>query len=503
MLDHLKQERQADSAARERTRLAIFVGALLLFGGALLAVSRSRDSADRDSPAATSVAEDAGTDGGADTARAANPFEADALIAAVAKDEGLPHRWAWHGFEYLETIRRHGHFPVDFEPVVAQDLVAKEGAFPVGRAVEFEGRVIDRAQDEYKPPGTQLEHAVLWSLVVEDPRGDTFVVTSRGDGQRTDAGAPKALAPSLIARPIEVGDTILVRGIALQDRVGTLAETVLRERTPVVYSTAVRRDVPAEIRAVPIAWPDHVDWDEVKDLTLAQTMRTDDDAIFQLLQWAQARGIDQLRKDLESGKLPWTEWDSETFREVWQPEVDPEGDGPRTFTNKARGQVFRLDGVVADAQVIGWDQVPPNTSRVHEFSMLTMLADDYHSVAVRCFSPFPLTDFDKVEARRKDHVRVYGIFVKNHSYRARHKDRNTKDYGFRTVPLFILIAAEPHPGASDYMMSAMYWIAGGMVLLALLFYFVLVRGGRKQMQRMEAQRAKLREKRLTTESPGA
>ena len=511
MLDHLKQQSQAGAGARERARLAIFVGALVLVGGAIVASTAISRSDKKDEPAETPApsGEDpsAGPTVSAAPTQRLEPLDMGRLASARSEDDAQPHRWSLRAFEYLESVRRHGEFPDALTPTTTAAL--QGAATTQACRWQLDGRVIDRAQEAYEPPNVDLQNATLWSLVVEEEPQDgrapgTFVVVVRGDAQAAHGGAPTALAPGHVSRPIEVGDTILAQGIYLQSRLGTVGETVLREEAPVLYGLAMRRDVPIDARAAPIASPEDAAWDEVRDLTLAETQRWDEDVLYQLIQWARARGANALRQDIEDGSIPWKEWDRDTFEQVWKKEVDPEEGVERSFTEGARGQLFRLDGIVADSLVQGWDVVPPNAWRIHHFGLLTLLADDYRHVAVRLFNPFDIDTFEGVEGKRKDHVRVWGMFVKNHTYRLRHKDPNTGDYRFLTVPLFVLLRADPHPGASDTMMTAMYWVAGGMVLLALLFYLILVRGGRKQFARMEEQRQRLRKKRVvpTTESAG-
>jgi hypothetical protein len=70
--------------------------------------------------------------------------------------------------------------------------------------------------------------------------------------------------------------------------------------------------------------------------------------------------------------------------------------------------------------------------------------------------------------------------------------------------MFVVLHGEPYPEeeAGAMMRSAMLWVAGAMVLFALLFYVVLIRGGARQTQRMEEHRLALR-KRIRAKGQGA
>ena len=65
-----------------------------------------------------------------------------------------------------------------------------------------------------------------------------------------------------------------------------------------------------------------------------------------------------------------------------------------------------------------------------------------------------------------------------------------------TVPLFVVLHAEPYPEgeASRAMRRLMLWVAGVMVVFGVIFYVVLIRGGQKQAQRMEEHRMALRKR---------
>ena len=188
----------------------------------------------------------------------------------------------------------------------------------------------------------------------------------------------------------------------------------------------------------------------------------------------------------------------ETFENVWKHEVDPKEGKARTFTEGARGKMFRLDGIIGDALVQGWDVVPPNPWRIHDFTLVTILADDYRQVAVRFFSPFTMDELKDIEGRRKEYVRLYGMFIKNHTYRTRYKDPKTGQPRLLTVPMFVLLRADRVPAPGDSMMTAMYWIAAGMLLCTLLFYIFVVRAGRRQQAALEAKRQRMRAKRMAT-----
>jgi hypothetical protein len=134
-----------------------------------------------------------------------------------------------------------------------------------------------------------------------------------------------------------------------------------------------------------------------------------------------------------------------------------------------------------------------------------LLSDHYQNVALRVFSPWPVASFDGVAGKPEEHVRLYGLFIKNFTYDTKHKRPDGTDRLLPiTVPMFVVLHGEPYPEeeAGEAMRTAMLWVAGAMVLFGLLFYVVLIRGGAKQTQRMEEHRLALR-KRIRAKGQGA
>ena len=169
----------------------------------------------------------------------------------------------------------------------------------------------------------------------------------------------------------------------------------------------------------------------------------------------------------------------------------------RPITESSRGKVFKISGVVAEVLQFGWERIPRNPWGVDEFQILTMLADHYQTVSFRSFLPFPIDSFEGVTGERKEHLNVYGVFVKNLTYdtRFKHEDGSGRARPI-TMPMFVVLHAEQYPegAAAERIRETMLWVAGGMVLFGLLFYLVLIRGGRSQDKRMEQHRLALRKR---------
>ena len=62
----------------------------------------------------------------------------------------------------------------------------------------------------------------------------------------------------------------------------------------------------------------------------------------------------------------------------------------------------------------------------------------------------------------------------------------------RTLPLFVAVHAEPVQETESQYQKLIWGVTGLIMILALLFYFVLIRGERKEAARMEEYRTNLR-----------
>ncbi len=487
MFEQLKKDRQTGFGAQERLRLSLYVAALLALGGFIVMGATKDDGEKSAKPAAAPVEETKEVDPGP-------LLDADELKRRVAEARAAPERFAVPAIEYIRKIQRTGRLgPVQTRVTPAAGTSAlKQDAR--GTHLEIEGRVVDVSREEYRPRPDASANERLWSVVIEGADGSYAVAVKHGRGSDFSEGAPVDAKPPLVrAETILPGQHVIVRGVYFQERTGTLGSTVLREPAPVVFATRFRIELPREERLAPISTLDEALWSDVQDRFNRESRNWEEDALFEVVQWARTRGYEAVKQDVLEG-VGWKEWGKQTF-ETWKKEVAVDLDDPRPFTEKARGRIYRVSGIIAEVLQYDWDRVPRNQWGVDQFQLLTLISDHYRNVALRTILPYPITTFEGVEGNREDHLRIYGVFVKNLTYDTQfaRPDGSGRPQPI-TVPMFVVLHAEPFPDdqAGQAMRSAMLWVAGAMVLLGLIFYVVLIRGGQKQADRMEKHRWELR-----------
>ena len=491
MLDDLKRERHAVSPGKDLFKLAVYVIGMLILGITIVAGTRCDGSTGAAPPAETAET---------DAPEPAPPpptLDGAELARRVQEAGAEPYRYAAPAIEYLRDLRRDGVLP----PVHARLEAGALARLPLGesrgRTFEVTGRVVEVSREVYMPRPDADGEDRLWSVILEGTDGAQVVLVQYALGSEFEEGHPReARPPRSPAARIEPGQYVVARGVLIQTRTGTLGETSLPRPAPVLFATAFRIQLPPEEQSPPISGLDEALWGDVEDRYSRESRRWDEDAVFEVIQWARARGYEACREDLENGTLPWTNWTARTFEE-WKQEVSVEPDEPRPFTNEARGKVVRTPGIVGEVLQFGWGRIPANRWGVDEFQVLTMLSDYYQHVAMRAFLPFPIDTFPGVTGARAEHLRIYGVFIKNDTYdsKFKHPDGTKRSLPI-TAPMFVVLHVEPFPEdeSSAGMRTLMWWIAGSMVLFGLLFYVVLIRGGRKQNVRMEAHRIQIRQR---------
>lgn len=489
MLDHLKKDRQVGLGAQERMRLSIYVAGLLLLGGVIVVGSLG------DSKKAEDAREGAASAPVAPSETPGPLLDPGELQRRVAGSGDEPHRYASDGIEYVLDIGRRGRLGEVRGRLAPQALAALAPEVARGGVYEVAGRVTDRTREEYRPRADSTGDERLWSLVLEGPDASQVVVLKYGRRSDREEGAPvEAKPPNVRADLIEVGQHVLVRGVYLQQRTGTIGRTPLKEPTPVLLAQKFRIELPPEELLQPIPDLEEALWSDIRDRFNRDSRNWEEDALFEVVQWARAQGYEACRDAVLKGDVGWKAWGPETFA-VWKKEVAVDEDDPRPFTEGARGKVFRLSGIVSEVLEDGWERMPRNPWGISEFQRLTLHSDDYRSVALRLILPFPIHTFKGVEGTFKEHLYVYGVFIKNYTY----DTQFTREDGSGrplpvTVPLFVVLHAElfPEGEAAEAMHRAMLWVAGVMVIFGVVFYLVLIRGGRKQVRRMEEHRMRLR-----------
>jgi hypothetical protein len=486
MLDHLKKDRQVGFGAQERVRLALYVAALLALGGFIVisATGHSKPARAPEEPDPAAAK--------AEPVAVLDPATLNALVVASGAE---PERFSPAGIEYLRTFALEGRWGDVQERLAPRALAARDPTGMRGRVFEVVGRVVDVSRETYRPPGESRDQR-LWSVVLEGPEGGTMVALEHSLASEQDEGPPADTKPPLVSRDrIAVGQQVIVRGVYLQRRTGTIGQIVLREPTPVLFSSAFRIEFPLAERRPPISSIADALWSDIEDRLNRQSRRWDEDALFEVVQWARTQGPEACRRAVLEGEIEWQRWERARF-ETWKKEV-PTTEGERPFTDNARGSVFRVSGIIGEVLKFGWERVTRNAWGVDEIHAISLLSDHYRNVALRLILPFPISDYPGVAGERAEHVRVYGVYLKNYTYDTRHQrpDGSERNQPI-TVPMFVVLHMEPFPieDAGRGMRTLMYWIAGAMVLFGLLFYLVLIRGGQKQAERMEAHRWALRKR---------
>jgi hypothetical protein len=490
MLDNLKAQ-AADSPARERIRLSLYVAACLLLGGAVVA-GRSCSDAGR-------AQRDLGGDTAEDPGPPPAPFHLDvpALAAAATADE--PFRWSAEALRLAQAAAQKAALPDDGGPVDVSVLTAEPIDTLRGRVVQVRGEIVALTQEAWTRDGRALRpgerpERVLLVAVLQGAGGARCVVVQPALPDDVPQGRARYDQAFGLPRHLQVGDHARVRGIVVQVRQGTFDDVALATPAPVLLGLHYRPAFEDSARPSLIEDPREADWEDVVDRTLVETRRWDEDALLQVVQWARKLGPEAVAAAIREGRMPWTEWNKDVF-ERWQGEV-AWTEAERPFTEGARGRLWRLDALVADVLYQGWSQIPPNRYEVDELVLWDVLADDYYNVAVRVYLPFPTDAFPPVRGRRKEHVRIYGLFLKNWTYELKLPDHERNRPRQISVPTFIALWAEPHPEGTDSDMPAvMRWVAGMMVLLAGLFYFTVVRRGRRVERELDVHRQALRQRR--------
>ena len=489
MLDDLKKERQTAQPARDLFKLALYVVGMLIFGIVIFAGNTCN------STPPPSKAPDTGS---AEADRSELPRLDPAELTRLVEASGAePYRYSAPGIEYVLRLRRTGRLGALTARLDPGELAGRPLAEARGRVFELRGRVSDVSREVYTPGPQASGEDRLWSVVLEGADGSQAVALKYAIRSEPKEGRPRdAKPPRVPAESIRVGQYVVVRGVYVQQRTGTLGETSLPKPAPVLLASKFRILLPPEEHSEVISGLDEALWEDVQDRYSRESRRWDEDAVFEVIQWARERGYEACRDDLKNGTLPWTRWGARTF-EVWKKEVSVGRDDPRPFTEGARGQVFRTSGIVAEVLAFDWEGIPPNHWNVDHFQLLRMLSDHYQNVSMSLILPFPIDTFEGVTGKMTEHVRVFGVFVKNETYDSKFKREDGSNRSLPiTAPMFVVLHIERYPedAASSAMRELMWWIAGSMVLFGLLFYIVLIRGGSKQAQRMEAHRLALRQR---------
>ena len=501
MFEDLKKQRIINSSAQERTRLIMFVGGCLLLGALVVALPLFSSSGDKEAEqAALPVESDA-----PDPVAPPPTVDGEALWPLVTTEipgaDGSPERvertdsWADDAIQYMRSTVRGAPLTYAATRLDPEGLAALDPQEATGRLFEVRGYVAARTQQVW-----QTEQRRLWSFLIttdDDDSGKRILAVVPGLASDPGSGAPSFAYRTGTKQLVQAERYVIVRGYYLQRRTGSVGDITLGEPTPVLYATAWRNPPDPSDRKPAPASLSEIRWGDVKDRFLADTKELEVPAVQQTIRWARQQGPERLRKLIDDGTLPTTEWDQDVFNGAWYEEVSLRTDEDRPWTENARGQVFRTSGLLASVSHEGWDRIKPNAYGVDHFEMVDLFSDHYRNSIMRTISPFPITAYEGITGEKNEHVWIYGVFVKNHSYEKRQAsiDDPTK-HQIITVPFFVVLDVRPRTYGADKSAFdlAMRIVAGVMVLLGLLFYFVFIRGEHKEATRMDEHRRRLRQR---------
>lgn len=489
MFEDLKKEHAAGIGSKERTRLTMFVVGCLMLGVGLVGLQSC--------PGTSSKPDEAETEAGKTEAAETAPVQIDA--ARLAELGSVPSE----GDERVERLDTYAEDIIRYmrsnvmgdprpgEPVTPSMLAQRAPLEELGKVFDIQGRVVSRVEQVF-----ENERQRLWSLVIEDDSGAQVVAVKHGLASDSDRGMPTDDSFAMSKQPIYEGQYVLVRGYYIQRRTGTIGKSVLPTPAPVIWGSNWRQVIEPEGRNTPIESLDKVPWNLVRDRFYAETLKWDEPQLYQTLQWARAQGPERIRQMIEKGEIEPTEWDQGTFGQ-WQKEVDVRDESERTFTEGARGKWFKTSGLISNQVYEGWSTIPANAWGVDDLTVLDVLSDHYGTTNIRSISAFPLNRYPEIKGERKEHVWIYGVYYKNHTFFTRKSRPGEKGPSPLTMPMFIVMHVEPMVydiDQTDYKVF-MWIVAGSILLLGLIFWLVFIRGESKEAQRAEERRIRLRKQR--------
>ncbi len=496
MFEDLKRQVAAGSG-RERARLMVGVALCVILGTTIYAGSRFGARTTGPSTVPEEV----------ETATPVEPLRLDRDELAKDAEGDEPFRWSVAAFLRVDAaLKAAGALPIDDGPQAVDELVAHPFDTLRGEFVQVRGEVVALAQEGFlrdgRPAGPGEDPARVLQIAVLRGRGGGHVLLARPT-LRDDIlpGQPFLYeTDTMRAMPLRIGDVARARGIVVQQRQGTFENVAVADPSPALFALQFRQDVAPDERLSTIQDPSEADWEDVLDRTWAETRVWGEPAMLQVVRWAREVGPAELAARIRDGRLPWTVWDQDTFSR-WGAEVDAT-EGERPFTEGARGKVFRLDVMIGSVIQQGWAQIPANREGIDDLLLWDVMADRYYNRVLRTFVPFPTDAFPPLKGRRKEHVHLYGMFVKNWTYEMKVADPVRKVPMEITVPTFVVLHAEPHPEGADLdSQRVLGWILLGLLSFALLFYWVVARPARRAERHSEEHRLALKQRRRKTAGP--
>lgn len=507
MFESLKQQPRGMSP-RERTGLYVKLAAAAVLGVAIFGGGVKLFTSSKDHPLVTAAPV---------VGRAADAFRPLDLapLAALREGDGAPKDLDGGALKHLlaevafDRALRRSPVPADraererrrflspFPSVVATaaDVAALDPKTSPGQLVELRGVATKVDPAAFALPALGDARKVHGMVVVGEDGTPVAVLDAELPRDRRpperDPSAPTDAPQPTTRPPFEEGQPVRVRGYYLQRFAGRLGPLELAAPTVVLVGREYRPALdapppPPNLEAViPAISPDR---------SRDDTWDVEDPAYWMTMHWARSIGNARLVQGLVDGKLPWRRWGRPQFLQ-WSRELGldkPDADNrlpatdPRRTTNESRGRVFLLTGVLAAYEHDDWDRVPDNAYDLDRRFVYRLSCDHYVTDAlVRFDSPFPISTFPGVHLpnpKAPQRVRVYGVFLRNHSYtpagpsdplaRAAFEQREDRDL---TVPMFVAIHLQPDPlpKPGPLWKNPFFWTWMGLAAFFVTFFVVM------------------------------
>jgi hypothetical protein len=487
MFEHLKAG--SGNRTKERTRLWGTVAACLVLGTAIYG-GKSGCAGDAEQRTPTAVEKRRELE---KKAPAARELDRSPLLP-LADRPGSGTDFDATALDYVVSEVRKGDLVREpWKKVTPAEALALDPKEAIGRTLETRGTIRRIDREERDLPHTPAGTGRLWAFALEGEDGKQIAVVHPGSSQEMDEGRPRAaiaLPGSGQGPTLQEGAMVLVRGVYLQRRAGTIARVALDGPTPVLVGREYRFTEPPNPT---LESPEQAAFGTIEDRFLKGMRSVDSEASRQIIQWAQSVGHEEIQRRIKSGEWKAQVWLGEEFGR-WRKEMAAERDASqpdkREWAPAQRGKLFRTPGVFGDFLQEDWDQVPPNAQGIDRRWKLYLLSDYDGYLTVVFDSPFPVTAFPGITGRKQQRVMAYGIFVQAHTFEVKGK---TKE-GEIQSPYFVLMDLRPLdlPTGTPILQNPFFWTWVSLAVFGAVFFFVMSRIERKERTAMDAQHLRIR-----------
>lgn len=501
MFEKLQEERRG-AKVKERRRLIVTIAAVLATGTIVLGghygctVGSGEQRRD-----ATGVDEASGTspkDTSAELDRA--PLQAFLERGEVLND------FEASTLDYVARAVLRGDFSRDaWKRMSPAEVAALDPKEAVGRTIQVRGVVKDLDREARQVTESK---DLLWAFTLEGEDGSKIVVVHPGEGRILGERRPE-LSPKGASKAFENGLAVEVKGVYLQRRTGTIAGVVLGQPTVVLFGREYRAAI--EAKPPPKSLSD-IDFDTVED-RFEEEMREVQgpySPAWQVIQWAQAVGHDEIARRIKSGELESEPWAAAEFL-AWRTEMaaerrksDPDR---RKWIPERRGKVVRTWGITGEWIKEEWDQIPENDRDVLRRWKLWVLSHWDGFSSIRFDSPFPPSAFAGVLGHRRERLKVYGVFIQTYSFHVQSPEAQGKEAprkGWVQSPYFVLLHVEPDPlpPSAPLFENPFFWTWVSLAVFGLVFFAVMSRVEKRESAAARDQGLRIRRRVRATDKPG-